>query len=263
MLQPVAHMARTILVVDDEPTQREMLAEALEAEGFTIVTAADGRAALLKFREGEAGPRPARPDAARDVRDRGLPDHPGRIGRADPDADGQELGARQGRRPRARRGRLRDEAVQPARADRPGSGPVPADRAAGVHRRPPSRGRRRRRPASTSPATACCATGSPCRSSRRRSSSSPSSSATRARSSPATSSSSTSGATTTPARRGPSTSTSIGSRSRIEDDPANPEFLHTVRGTGYVFRRPRPDRASARRYPCPHAPERALLRDPP
>jgi len=49
--QPVPHMARTILVVDDEPTQREMLAEALEAEGFTIVTAADGRAALLKFRE--------------------------------------------------------------------------------------------------------------------------------------------------------------------------------------------------------------------
>jgi DNA-binding response OmpR family regulator len=44
-------MARTILVVDDEPTQREMLAEALEAEGFTIVTAADGRAALIKFRE--------------------------------------------------------------------------------------------------------------------------------------------------------------------------------------------------------------------
>jgi len=44
-------MVRTILVVDDEPTQREMLAEALEAEGFTIVTAADGRAALLKFRE--------------------------------------------------------------------------------------------------------------------------------------------------------------------------------------------------------------------
>ncbi len=53
--QPVAHMTRTILVVDDEPTQREMLAEALEAEGFTIVTAADGRTALQKFRE-------ARPD---------------------------------------------------------------------------------------------------------------------------------------------------------------------------------------------------------
>ena len=51
MFEPLAHMTRTILVVDDEPTQREMLAEALEAEGFTIVTAADGRAALLKFRE--------------------------------------------------------------------------------------------------------------------------------------------------------------------------------------------------------------------
>jgi DNA-binding response OmpR family regulator len=51
MFQPLSNMTRTILVVDDEPTQREMLAEALEAEGFTIVTAADGRAALLKFRE--------------------------------------------------------------------------------------------------------------------------------------------------------------------------------------------------------------------
>ena len=47
MFEPLAHMTRTILVVDDEPTQREMLAEALEAEGFTIVTAADGRTALL------------------------------------------------------------------------------------------------------------------------------------------------------------------------------------------------------------------------
>jgi len=27
-------------------------------------------------------------------------------------------------------------------------------------------------------------------------------------------------------------------RSRIETDPANPAFLHTVRGVGYVFRRP-------------------------
>ena len=51
MFEPLPYMTRTILVVDDEPTQREMLAEALEAEGFTIVTAADGRAALLKFRE--------------------------------------------------------------------------------------------------------------------------------------------------------------------------------------------------------------------
>ena len=30
-----------------------------------------------------------------------------------------------------------------------------------------------------------------------------------------------------------------GLRSLIEDDPAHPRFLHTVRGVGYVFRRPR------------------------
>jgi DNA-binding response OmpR family regulator len=44
-------MSRTILVVDDEPTLRETLAEALDADGFSVVTAADGREALLKFRE--------------------------------------------------------------------------------------------------------------------------------------------------------------------------------------------------------------------
>jgi DNA-binding response OmpR family regulator len=44
-------MARTILVVDDEPTLRETLAEALVGDGFRVVTAADGREALLRFRE--------------------------------------------------------------------------------------------------------------------------------------------------------------------------------------------------------------------
>jgi two-component system response regulator RegX3 len=43
-------MARTILVVEDEPTLRETLAEALEADGFRAVQAADGRAALVAFR---------------------------------------------------------------------------------------------------------------------------------------------------------------------------------------------------------------------
>ena len=43
-------MARTILVVEDEPTLRETLAEALEADGFRAVQAADGRAALERFR---------------------------------------------------------------------------------------------------------------------------------------------------------------------------------------------------------------------
>ena len=39
-------MARTILVVDDEPTLRETLVEALEGEGYGVVSAADGREAL-------------------------------------------------------------------------------------------------------------------------------------------------------------------------------------------------------------------------
>ena len=44
-------MARTILVVDDEPTVRETLAESLEGEGFRVVTADDGREALELFRD--------------------------------------------------------------------------------------------------------------------------------------------------------------------------------------------------------------------
>jgi DNA-binding response OmpR family regulator len=43
-------MARTILVVDDESTLRETLVEALELEGFRAVPAADGREAIIKFR---------------------------------------------------------------------------------------------------------------------------------------------------------------------------------------------------------------------
>src|SRR6478672_6866189 len=43
-------MARTILVVDDEPTLRETIVDALEADGFRVVSAADGREALTKFR---------------------------------------------------------------------------------------------------------------------------------------------------------------------------------------------------------------------
>ena len=43
-------MARAILVVEDEPTLRETLIEALEVEGFRVVGAADGREALLRFR---------------------------------------------------------------------------------------------------------------------------------------------------------------------------------------------------------------------
>ncbi len=43
-------MARTILVVDDEATLRETLVEALELEGYRAIPAGDGREALAKFR---------------------------------------------------------------------------------------------------------------------------------------------------------------------------------------------------------------------
>lgn len=43
-------MARSILVVEDEPTLRETLVEALEADGFRVTAAGDGRAALERFR---------------------------------------------------------------------------------------------------------------------------------------------------------------------------------------------------------------------
>jgi DNA-binding response OmpR family regulator len=43
-------MARTILVVDDERTLHETLAESLEQEGFAVVQAADGREAVDAFR---------------------------------------------------------------------------------------------------------------------------------------------------------------------------------------------------------------------
>jgi DNA-binding response OmpR family regulator len=43
-------MPRTILVVEDETTLRETLADALEVEGFRVIAAADGREALSRFR---------------------------------------------------------------------------------------------------------------------------------------------------------------------------------------------------------------------
>ncbi len=43
-------MARSILVVEDEPTLRETLVEALESEGFRVTSAGDGRVALERFR---------------------------------------------------------------------------------------------------------------------------------------------------------------------------------------------------------------------
>src|SRR5512141_451052 len=44
-------MARTILVVGDDAALRETLVDALEVEGFRVVSAADGRDALVRFRD--------------------------------------------------------------------------------------------------------------------------------------------------------------------------------------------------------------------
>jgi DNA-binding response OmpR family regulator len=43
-------MGRTVLVVEDEPTVRETLAEALAQDGLVVTTAADGPQALERFR---------------------------------------------------------------------------------------------------------------------------------------------------------------------------------------------------------------------
>ena len=230
-------MARTILVVDDEPALREALVEALESDGFRVVSAADGREALVRFRAD-------RPDLV--LLDLMLPELSGievcRIIRAessvpivmltakDSELDkvvGLELGADDYvTKPFSLReltARIRalfrrsDQAVAvdaaPAVVD---LGLVQADLGG----------------------AGCCATARSCPSSRRRSSCWPSSSAIRARSSRATSSWSMSGATTTVARPGRWTSTSTGSAAGSRTDPADPAFIHTVRGVGYVFRRP-------------------------
>ncbi len=44
-------MRRTLLVADDEPTIRNLLQDFFEAQGYTVVTAADGKEALAVARE--------------------------------------------------------------------------------------------------------------------------------------------------------------------------------------------------------------------
>ena len=204
-------MARTILVVDDEPTLRETLVDALEADGFRVVAGRRRPRGARPLPRRAAGPRPPRPDAPRAVGHRGLPHHPRRVRRADRDADGQGLRARQGRRARARCRRLRHQAVQPARADGPRSGPC-----SGAPSRP---SRSTAPPAVVDLGPVQADLGGPSAAARRRGRAAQAQGVraarlphppSRARSSPATSCSSGSGATTTAARRGPSTSTSTG-----------------------------------------------------
>jgi two-component system response regulator RegX3 len=46
----IPSVSRTILLVEDEPTLRETLAYNLEQDGYRVITAADGREALERFR---------------------------------------------------------------------------------------------------------------------------------------------------------------------------------------------------------------------
>jgi DNA-binding response OmpR family regulator len=61
-------LSRTLLLVEDEPTLLETLAWNLEQDGYEVVTAPDGRLALDRFRE-------SRPDLV--ILDRMLPGIPG------------------------------------------------------------------------------------------------------------------------------------------------------------------------------------------
>ena len=62
-----------ILIVDDNPTNVKILATRLAAEGYEIVTAADGEEGLAVARAAGAGPHPARRDDAEARRLRGVP----------------------------------------------------------------------------------------------------------------------------------------------------------------------------------------------
>ena len=122
-------MAR-VLVVDDDPTVREVVVSYLRPRGHEVVEAADGESALTIVRDDPA-------DLV--VLDLMLPGIDGlevcrrmRAGRRRPGdhADRARRGDRPGRRPGARRRRLRHQAVQPARAGAAGRvGAAPRRRA--------------------------------------------------------------------------------------------------------------------------------------
>src|SRR6185436_590663 len=50
ILRRLGFVPKTVLVVEDEPTLRETLAEALEAEGYRALQAGDGKTGLALFR---------------------------------------------------------------------------------------------------------------------------------------------------------------------------------------------------------------------
>ena len=209
-----------VLVVDDEPIVTEVVQRYLIREGYQVQVAADGRVGAARGPRRRTRPGGPRSDAARDRRPGGLPAASGREQRPDHHADGQGRGERQDPRPRAGRGRLPDQAVQPRRADRPGQGgaaPHPGRRARRLPRRRASgsAGCGSTPAAGPSSATASRSTSPP-----RSSTCSTSWPAAPARSSPASSCWTTSGTSSGTATRAPSPSTSAACARRSSRTPS-------------------------------------------
>ena len=122
---------KTVLVVDDERQIAAIAGDYLRHAGFTVLTAGDGVEALALARSRHPDlvvPRP-RPAATRRHRRRAIA--PQGRQRADHHADGAGRRVRSTARAGARRGRLHQQAVQPARTGgaRPGgpcAAPTPA-----------------------------------------------------------------------------------------------------------------------------------------
>ena len=139
--------APTVLVVDDEPIVREVVARYLQRDGFVVHEAGDGAAAVEWLAAAPPGPGRARHHAAGHRRADDPAPAPRRRRRAGDPADGARRRGRPRRRPRARRRRLRGQAVLA-----PGARRARCATCCGGPTRPPSP---RRRTGSSS--TAACA----------------------------------------------------------------------------------------------------------
>ena len=112
-------MRPRILLADDEADIVAPVRYTLETEGFDVDTVGDGEAALVAARATEIRRGHPRRHDARAPRHRRLPSASSRKHRADHHADGEGRRGRPGARARARRRRLRDEAVLGPRARQP------------------------------------------------------------------------------------------------------------------------------------------------
>ena len=118
-----------VLVVEDEESFSDALSYMLRKEGFEVAVCPTGPDAHRDIRPDRRRPGAARPHAARPARQRGLPEPARAVQRPGHHADRQGQRDRQGRRPGARRRRLRDQAVLLPRAGRQDPGRAAAPRA--------------------------------------------------------------------------------------------------------------------------------------